>query len=315
VTGVTESDAFPTTPDALDRSRDGRADAFVTKLNATGSGLLYSTFIGGADFDRGWHVALDRRGDAYITGLTESGDFPTTPGAFDTTQNQYSDAFVAKLGTGVGPPTTLKLEPKTATNVVGTEHCVTATVTDGSGTPTPDVTVVFAISPPNETGGSDTTDEDGQASFCYMGELFGMDRITATVEPGGPSDTATKTWVLPPTSDDCKVNAEGQIRAENGDRADFEVEAEDRHGGVKGRARYADRGPAQPFTLSAKTLDALVCEGRDATIYGHAGPVTFRVEVSDRSHNGREDRFRIVTAQGYDSGDRPLVRGNVKVRG
>jgi hypothetical protein len=71
----------------------------VTKLNASGSKLAYSTFLGGTDFDRGSDIAV-REGRAYVTGFTQSADYPTTPGAFDTTWNSAFDAFVTKLPTG-----------------------------------------------------------------------------------------------------------------------------------------------------------------------------------------------------------------------
>ena len=70
----------------------------MTKLNASGSALAYSTFLGGRDFDEGQDIAVDGEGRAYVTGFTLSADFPTTPGAFDTTFNgASSDAFVTKL--------------------------------------------------------------------------------------------------------------------------------------------------------------------------------------------------------------------------
>jgi hypothetical protein len=71
----------------------------VTKLNATGSALIYSTFLGGTGVDSGSGIAvLDRR--AYVTGSTSSSHYPTTPGAFDRTFNGDIDAFVTKLPTG-----------------------------------------------------------------------------------------------------------------------------------------------------------------------------------------------------------------------
>ena len=60
------------------------SDAFVTKLNASGSALDYSTFLGGASLDDGNDIAVDGNGSAYVTGTTSSADYPTTPGAFDT---------------------------------------------------------------------------------------------------------------------------------------------------------------------------------------------------------------------------------------
>jgi len=97
VTGETDSSDFPTTPGAFDTSFNGIRDAFVTKLNATGSALEYSTFVGGSSAERGSGIAVDGSGAAYVMGETLSSDFPTTPGAFDTSYNGGADAFVAKL--------------------------------------------------------------------------------------------------------------------------------------------------------------------------------------------------------------------------
>jgi hypothetical protein len=98
VTGDTSSADFPTTPGAFDRTFNGFQDAFVTKLNAKGSALAYSTFLGGTDFDQSLGIAV-REGRAYVTGQTESANFPTTRRAFDRTLDSI-DAFVTKLPTG-----------------------------------------------------------------------------------------------------------------------------------------------------------------------------------------------------------------------
>jgi hypothetical protein len=63
-------------------------------------GLDYSIFVGGGDSDIGEDIAVDGSGSAYVTGTTASSDYPTTPGAFDTTLDGFSDAFVTKLPTG-----------------------------------------------------------------------------------------------------------------------------------------------------------------------------------------------------------------------
>jgi hypothetical protein len=102
VTGTTYSADFPTTPGAFDRTCDGCGtykDGFVTKLDATGSSLVYSTFLGGGFHDCGLDLRVDGSGAAFVTGETRSSDFPTTPGAFDRTLGGSSteDAFVAKL--------------------------------------------------------------------------------------------------------------------------------------------------------------------------------------------------------------------------
>ena len=70
---------------------------FATKLDASGAALGYSTYLGGSGTDYGSDLALDAAGETYLTGNTYSADFPTTPGAFDTTYNDASDVFVTKL--------------------------------------------------------------------------------------------------------------------------------------------------------------------------------------------------------------------------
>ncbi|MFB3895544.1 MAG: SBBP repeat-containing protein [bacterium] len=102
VTGYTASVlTFPTTTNAIDRSFNGGADdAFISKLNSNGTGLVYSTFLGGSGYDEAYSIALDNSGNAYITGGTSSSDFPTTSGAFDSSYNGgniYGDSFVSKL--------------------------------------------------------------------------------------------------------------------------------------------------------------------------------------------------------------------------
>jgi len=96
-TGFTDSVDFPTTPGAFDASYNGGLDVFVSKLNPAGSALVYSTFLGGGDFDASSGIAVDAAGNAYVTGSTFSADFPTSPGAFDTSFNGTADVFVTKL--------------------------------------------------------------------------------------------------------------------------------------------------------------------------------------------------------------------------
>ncbi len=98
ITGVTSSVNFPTTPDSFSASYNGGFyDGFALRLNSEGSGLIYSTFLGGQDIDGGGTVAVDRMGNLYVTGQTISPDFPTTTGAFDNSINGYYDAFVSRL--------------------------------------------------------------------------------------------------------------------------------------------------------------------------------------------------------------------------
>ncbi len=102
VTGVTGSGDFPTTAGAFRTMPPGGGNMFVTKVAADGSGLVYSTYLGGDQFDnfeQGRGIAVDAAGSAYVTGdVGQGGDFPTTPGAFQRTfGGGYEDAFVTKL--------------------------------------------------------------------------------------------------------------------------------------------------------------------------------------------------------------------------
>lgn len=112
ITGATASADFPaigpyTVPFGLEGPRGGQEyDVFVAKFNASGSGLIYSTYLGGSRTERGFAVTVDDNGNAYVTGQTNSPGFVTTAGAFMTPWNRpyklgvggsSNDVFVTKL--------------------------------------------------------------------------------------------------------------------------------------------------------------------------------------------------------------------------
>jgi Beta-propeller repeat len=107
VTGQTTSTDFPTTTGAYQTTFAGGVctdtgessfcgDAFVTKLNTSGTALVYSTFIGGSSRDQSNGIAVDSTGSAYVTGYTSSTDFPTV-NPIQATAATGGNAFVAKL--------------------------------------------------------------------------------------------------------------------------------------------------------------------------------------------------------------------------
>jgi Beta-propeller repeat len=103
ITGLTQSADFPTA-NAVQGAYAGIADAFVTKLNPTGSALVFSTYLGGSDYDVGFGIAVDVCSNAYITGNTQSTDFPTEkPFQAKQLSDILGDAFVAKIATLSGP--------------------------------------------------------------------------------------------------------------------------------------------------------------------------------------------------------------------
>ncbi|MFX1532603.1 MAG: SBBP repeat-containing protein [Promethearchaeota archaeon] len=103
ITGRTNSSDFPTYNAYNTTHNGGTYEMFVTKLNATGNGLVFSTYLGGSDDDEGYGIAVDTSGNSYITGWTTSSDFPNSMSAFDTTSNGFTDGFITKLNaTGNG---------------------------------------------------------------------------------------------------------------------------------------------------------------------------------------------------------------------
>jgi hypothetical protein len=98
VAGTTSSTNFPTlnTSGLLAATNSGNNDVFVTAFNTNGTALLYSVYLGGANNDFGYGLALDPAGDAYVVGQTFSSNFPTN-NALHAALNGPSDAFLAKI--------------------------------------------------------------------------------------------------------------------------------------------------------------------------------------------------------------------------
>jgi hypothetical protein len=112
VTGQTGDASFPTTAGAFQTSIHSSQDGFVAKINATGTALVYSTFLGGSGADYGgFGMAVDSSGDAYIGGSTRSSDFPTTPGAFRPSKPGFG---------GVNSATVTELNPSGSALVFST---------------------------------------------------------------------------------------------------------------------------------------------------------------------------------------------------
>jgi beta-propeller repeat-containing protein len=332
VTGLTSSSDFPTTAGAVDTTFNGGFfDVFVTKLDPGGSMLLYSTYLGGSGSDEGLGIAVDPAGNAYVTGDTTS-SFPTTPGAVDTTFNGSVDAFVTKLmEPTVGAPTILALSPAADTNPVGTNHTVTATVTDAAGNAVPGVVVRFSVTGSVSASGTCTTDTAGQCSFTYDGpELPGEDAITAyadtdndnTQDAGEPTGAATKEWVLPATTPGCELSDNGQITAANTDPARFHGTArQSATGETSGDQFYQDRGPVHPLTVESMNVQAIACEDTtQADIFGQAtidgaGSFSYRIRVQDLGEPGKGvDTYSILLETGYSSGEQVLEAGNIQIR-
>ena len=139
IVGWTDSNDFATTSNAFDPTKNGGADAFVMRLNASGSGQEYSTFLGGTSSECLFYCAftVDGEGRTYVTGQTSSVDFPTTSGSFDTSYNGgYGDAFFSKLAMGsIVTPTATPTTTATPTRTPTSTPTRTATPTATAATP------------------------------------------------------------------------------------------------------------------------------------------------------------------------------------
>jgi hypothetical protein len=291
VAGFTFSADFPTTPGAYDTTiEQGTFDLFVTKLNALGSGLSYSTFVGGDNSDLLGDIAVDSSGSAHVTGYTLSTDFPTTPGAHDTILGGGDEAFVTRLdaaGAGLLHSTFLGGSGSDIANGIGL---------DAGG----------AVYVAGLTGSADFPTTPGAHDTTYNGGVF--DAFATKLDLTGP----------PPSTPGCTTSNHGQIIAQNGDRARFTGRAQASGTGEPGgNETYTDRGPSDRIEMHSTSIDAVACSGSDASIFGRAlvngDEESFQIDLHDGGGRKR-DTYRIRLSSGYDSGEQSLRSGQVKVR-
>jgi hypothetical protein len=184
IAGETQDAAvdFPTTAGAFDTTNGGAFDAFVAKLNASGTALTYSTFLGGATFDFGFGVAIDAAGNAYVAGETQSADFPTVAGSFDTTHNGSDDAFLTKVnpsGTGLIYSTFLGGSGTDVGRGVAVDSIGNAYVTGQA-----------AATFPSVAGSFDTTQNGGFDAFVTKFNQGGTALVFSTFLGGSGNDFA-----------------------------------------------------------------------------------------------------------------------------
>jgi hypothetical protein len=96
LTGATTSTNFPVVG-GVQRSLQGKRNAFIVKLNPSGNALVFSTYFGGSVYDNGNGIAVDNAGNVYVSGDTTSPDLPFPSGGYQTRHGGLSDAFVVKL--------------------------------------------------------------------------------------------------------------------------------------------------------------------------------------------------------------------------
>ena len=147
-TVYTESNDFPTTEDAYNKTLGGDSDCAIVKFSTDGSILHYSTYLGGEGYDNVFDIALASSEEAYLCGPTNSTDFPTTPDAYSRTyvggpiiENDNLDGTFLKIEIPPGPEpttttttaTTMTTTPTTTTTSIPPETTPTTTETTAAG--------------------------------------------------------------------------------------------------------------------------------------------------------------------------------------
>jgi Beta-propeller repeat len=286
VTGGTQSVDFPTTPGAVQPSIGGDADAFVTKLNPSGSGPVYSTYLGGSGQDWAEAIALDLLGNAYVTGPTRSTDFPLGPGAWQPTfGGGFSDSFVAKLdGTG---------SDLVYASFLGGSHGDFASGIAVDPTANAYATgLTISLDFPVTAGAFQTT--FGGLRDGYVAKI--------AAEPAAPSAAG-------------KVTGGGSVGV-GGGVATFAFSVQRKTSGepIGGRLQFINH--ATRVTIRSVSLTSLLIAGNVATISGtcteDGAPCIFEATVTDNGEPGTSDTFLIAVSSGSPEGG--LLRGgNIQV--
>lgn len=323
VTALTTSGDFPTTTGAFDRTFNGNSDAFVARLNADASGLLYSTYLGRSGFDAGAGIALDGEGYAYVTGHTVSASFPTTSGAFDTTHNGGYDAFVVKLSL-VGPIN----QPPSATDDFygmnqGTSHMVPAPgVLANDSDPDDDALTAELVSGPSNASFFQL---NADGSFTYTPPVYfvGEDSFTYRANDGTEySEVATVHITVSQPGSAGFITGGGKI-FQDGRECTFGFVAKVLSGGVQGQLEFQDheanmdvKSQSVQWVYAPSQVDGYfsgTCQVNGVSGY------TFFVQVHDQGQPGSNDDFTIWVLDSfnnpvYTSGG-VLAGGNIMIHG
>lgn len=202
VGGYTDSTDFPTTAGAFRTTKSVGNDGYVTKVN-TGTGLVYSTYLGGNDADQVRGMAVDTGGNAYVVGITMSSDFPTTSGSYKPTKpapTGVPSAFLVKLnatGTGLSYGTFLGGAGQVSANSVAVDPAGAAYVAGATALANfPTTPGAFQTTKPNSANVSDgfvTKFNPTGTSLVYATWLNGTDGADSPSVIG--VDGAGRAWV------------------------------------------------------------------------------------------------------------------------
>ena len=353
VAGGTTSNAFPTTPGAFQPVfGGGLADAYVTKFDATGTALLYSTYLGGSGFEQAWSIALDVAGNAYVTGFTASADFPISATPFDSTLAGGTDAFVTKLNAtgssllystylgGSADDQGSAIAVDTAGNafVTGSTSSLDFPLTTGAfqttfggGVTDAVVTKLNAAGSAllystylggnsNDDGLGIALDTAGSAYATGMTSSANFPTTTGAFQAtyGGMTDAYVLKLaepVIPPAQTAGKVTGGGSISLTGGiGTFGFNVKRDAAGAPIDGDLQYLNH--ASGVNVHSVTFTTFAVSGNTANFGGtctnNGAPCTFTVTAVDNGEPGRSDSFEITVNAGPAEGGK-LRGGNIQV--
>lgn len=343
VTGHTISSDFPMR-NAPQPMFGGHYDAFIAKLNASGSALVYSTYLGGIGFDGGRGIAVDSVGNTYVAGQTGSNNFPTTPGAYQTTFGGGEDAFVAKINASgsLVYSTYLGGSGGEASTAIAVDQAGNGYVTGNNlngGFPVKDALQINRNTDSYEGFVTKFAPDGGSVVYStYLGGLgndlglgIAVDHlgsayvagVTASPDfpttPGAYQQTNAGVYdgfVLKiATASAGKITGGGSIAlANNIGTFGFVVQRQRADEPIKGDLQYVNH--ATGARVHSVTLDSFSVNGSTATFSGtcisSGVPCTFTVAVADNGEPGAKDTFSISISGAPPEGG-TLRSGNVQV--
>jgi hypothetical protein len=278
VVGRTDSTDFPTTSGALFPAyRGGQFDGFVSKLNASGSALVYSTFLGGGGNDALFGIALGPGNAACVVGGSDSGDYPTTPSAYQSVVRD-TDPVVSKLDTGGR-----SLLYSTFFGGTSDMERANAVAVDSAGfvcvagfTPSADFPTKNAAQPV-KGGGNDAwtarfnPNASGDASLVYATFLGGDGNDRAN---GIAVDAAGNAWIAGQTGDATNFPLVDPIQAAyGGGPSDAFIARISASGSLTFSTLLGGAGGDQANAIAAIGADAVVTGGTDSTDFPILAPL------------------------------------------
>ena len=290
VAGRTDSTDFPITAGAFQPTYGGNTDAFVAELNPSGSGLVYSTYLGGSDFDFALAVAVDGSRHAHVAGLTLSTDFPVTAGAFQPTAGGGGDIFVTKLnpaGAGLAYSTYLG----------GNDLDIPSNSIALDGLPVPNLYLTGSTR-------ASTNFPTTPGAFAPTFNGGGSDAIVAQI-----ADVSVH-----PGPFTARVTGGGTINVVGGIGSFGFIIHQASTGQLDGRLQYFNH--ASGARVVSQTYSSLVIAGTTATFNGtctvNGASCTFTVNVMDNGEPGTTDTFTISVSGGPTEGGM-LRSGNILI--